>query len=120
MAKENLTPQQLQEIREFAREWGKIVSRRVFGEGGPDATVDFHTMEQMAAAAAAGVTEGTLSHLLEQQAATLDTQHPCPKCGTLCPVGTAERPVVVPHAKFTYTEPVCHCPSCRKDFFPPT
>jgi hypothetical protein len=119
MTNEKFTPKQLQELRDSAKEWGKIVSRRMFGEGGPDATVDFQTMEQVAAAAAAGLTEGTLSHLLQKQAATLDAQHPCPACGTLCPVGSEDRPIVAPHAKLTYKEPVCHCPSCRKDFFPP-
>jgi hypothetical protein len=119
MAKEKITPKQLQEVRELAREWGKIVSRRAFGAGGPDATIDFHTMEALAAAAAQGVTEGTLDTLLHQQAGTLDPQHPCPGCGTLCPVETEERPLTVPHAKVSYQEPVCHCPSCRKDFFPP-
>ena len=91
MAGTKITPKQLQEIREFAAEWGKIVARRVFGDAGPDATVDFFTMEEVAQAAATGLTEGTLATLLEKQAATLDDQHPCPACQTLCTVQTKDR-----------------------------
>lgn len=120
MAEVKITPKQLQEIREFAAEWGKIVARRVFGDAGPDATVDFFTMEEVAQAAATGLTQGTLATLLEKQAATLDSVHPCPACQTLCTVNTKQRPLIVPHAQVSYREPVCHCPSCRKDFFPPT
>jgi hypothetical protein len=119
MAPRQISPQQLQEIREFAATWGKIISRRAFGDAGPDASVDFQTMEQVAAAAAAGLTEGTLSLLLEQQAHTLAPQHPCPACGCLCPVTHAQRTLTVPHLQVGYDEPLCHCPSCRRDFFPP-
>jgi hypothetical protein len=119
MAEMKVTPKQLQEVREFAAEWGKIVARRVFGDAGPDASVDFFAMEEVAQAAATGLTEGTLAFLLHKQAATLDELHPCPACQALCPVKTEERTLVVPHAQVPYREPVCHCPSCRKDFFPP-
>ena len=68
MARSNIPPQKLQEIREFAAQWGKIVARRAFGESGPGLEVDFQAMEEVAAAAAAGLTEGTFTTLLEQQA----------------------------------------------------
>ncbi len=118
MARSNIPPQKLQEIREFAAQWGKIVARRAFGESGPGLEVDFQAMEEVAAAAAAGLTEGTFTTLLEQQAQALNPEHPCPDCKQLCPVGREDRPLDVPGGQLTYHEPVCHCPVCRRDFFP--
>ena len=50
----------LQEIRELASRWGKIVARHAFGEAGPGTEVDLDAMEQVATAAAnpPGVAEG--------------------------------------------------------------
>ena len=76
MSHPKISPQKLQEIREFAAGWGKIVARRVFGESGPGLDVDFQAMEEVAAAAAAGLTEGTFTTLLEQQTQALAPEHP--------------------------------------------
>lgn len=117
MAQGKLSEQKLQEIRELAAGWGKIVARRASESGQP---LDFWDMEQFAAAAAAGLTEGTLGVLLEQQAQSLDQQQPCPDCGRLCLVGHEDRPLAVKGgASVNLHEPVCHCPDCRRDFFPP-
>ena len=78
MARPSFTPQDLQKIREVAAQWGKIVARRAFGEQGPGTDVDLTTMEELALAAAAGLTEGTLTTLLEQQAQALGQQQACP------------------------------------------
>lgn len=120
MPHRKLSPQQLQQIRDFAAGWGKIVARQAFGDTGPGLDVDLDAMEQVAAAAAAGLTEGTLSTLLEHQAQRLGSQQPCPGCGRLCPVQRADRSLHLRHGPLTQSEPVCHCPDCRRDFFPPT
>jgi hypothetical protein len=119
MSQSKLSEQKLQEIRELAAGWGKIVARRAFGESAPAEGIDLAAMEQLAAAAAAGLTEGTLGVLLEQQAQALAPQQPCPDCGRLCTVGHEDRPLAVKGASLTLHEPVCHCPDCRRDFFPP-
>jgi hypothetical protein len=119
MLPRTLSPQKLQELRELAAGWGKIVARRVFGEAGPSTQIDFQAMEQIAAAAARGLTEGTLATLLEQQAQTLPAEQPCPDCGRLCPVGRENRLLAVQGGQLALQEPVCHCPDCRRDFFPP-
>lgn len=120
MARRSFTPEQIHELRCFAAQWGKIVARRVFGEDGPGLDVDFATMEQIALAAATGVTEGTLQTLLEQQAETLGQQQPCPDCGRPCALHREERTLQVQGTPLQQSEPVCHCPDCRRDFFPPT
>jgi len=120
MPRRPLTPEMLQEIRALAAGWGKIVAKRAFGDDGPGLDVDFDTMEQIALAAALGLTEGTLSTSLQQQAAALDEDQPCPACGTPCPVRRQPRLLATPGATVTHDEPVGHCPACRRDFFPPT
>jgi hypothetical protein len=120
MPRRQLTPEMLQEIRDLAAGWGKIVAKHAFGPDGPGLDVDFDTMEQIARAAAAGLTEGTLATGLEQQATALDEEQPCPTCGASCPVHREPRTLASPGASVTHHEPVCHCPACRRDFFPPT
>ena len=119
MPRRSFSPQQLQEIRDFAAQWGKIIARRACGQLGPGLDLDLDAMEQLAQAAAAGLTEGTLQTLLEQQADALGEQQPCPDCGRLCDLRTHERPLHVRGARLRQTEPVGHCPDCRRDFFPP-
>jgi hypothetical protein len=120
MAQPQLTPNKIQEIRELAAQWGKIVARRAFGDDGPQATPSFHTLEQLARAAAEGLTEGTLTTLLEQLAQTLPDQIPCPDCNHPCPVGHDKRLLTLQGGQqVPLDEPVCHCPVCRRDFFPP-
>ena len=120
MPRRNFTPRELQKIRELAAGWGKIIARQAFGEGGPDLDVDFAALEQLATVAAQGLTEGTLSCLLEQHAQRLGEQQPCPDCGRLCAVGREPRELHVRGGPvLSQSEPVCHCPDCRRDFFPP-
>ena len=120
MPQRPLSPAKLQEIRELAAGWGKIIARRALGDSEPGADLDFPAMEQLAAAAAAGLTEGTLSTLLEQHAGALPAEQPCPDCGRPCPVGREDRPLTIKGGQqLTLHEPVCHCPDCRRAFFPP-
>lgn len=120
MAKRKLTPEQLAAVEELAQQWGKIVAKSAYGQGGPGLDVDFDEMEQIAAAATRGLARGTLEHLARQQAQQLPAELPCPTCQKLCPTQTRSRPVVARGATITLQEPVAHCPVCRRDFFPPT
>lgn|SRR5579871_1191240 len=119
MATPRFTPEELDQLRALAAEWGKIVSKRAFGDDGPGLEVDFRTMEQIAAAAAEGLTEGTLQQLLRQQAERLPAEHPCPDCKRLCPTHPHTRPLVARGAEVEQVERIAHCPACRRDFFPP-
>ena len=119
MATRKFTSEELREFRNLAAQWGKIISKRAFGEEGPGLDVDFRTMEQLANAAAQGVTEGTLQLLLQQQVAKLPDEQPCPDCGKLCRLKPSTRPLVARGATIEQAERMAHCPDCRRDFFPP-
>ncbi len=118
MASGKLNNKDLAEIHALAKQWGKIVVRRAFGDQGPGLDVDLDCMEQVAAAAAAGLTAGALEEATRQQAQHLPAEHPCPGCGRLCTPQPQPRPLVVKGGSFLHQEPACHCPACRRDFFP--
>ena len=118
MGTRKLTADDLQRIADVAKDWGKIIVRRAFGEQGPGLDVDLAQMEQVAQAAARGLTAGTLEEATTQQAQLLGERHPCPICGHCCPVTTEGRPIHVAGGTFQHREPVCYCPTCRLDFFP--
>lgn len=120
MPRRPLTPQELQELRTLAAPWGNIIARRACGDDGPGLDVDLDAMEQVAQAAAEGLTEGTLQTCLEQQAQTLGEQQPCPDGERPCPTRRQTRPLAVRGGRLDQSEPVGPCPDCRRDFFPPT
>ena len=118
MGSRKLTPQDLDSITQFAKGWGKIVVRRAFGAQGPGLDVDLAQMEQIALAAARGVTAGALEEATAQQAQQLGSEQPCPQCGRSCTINTEPRPLKVSGGAFEHAEPQCYCPTCRRDFFP--
>ena len=50
MAASSPTPQDLQNLRDFTAQWGKIIARRAFGDDGPTLDLDLFTFEQVAQA----------------------------------------------------------------------
>src|SRR3954468_6542010 len=102
------TTEELRQLHDPARQWAKIVSRRAFGDDGPGLDVDFRTFEQIATAAAQGLTEGTLPLLLEQQAGKLPAEQPCPTCGKPCPTKPHTRPLTASGAEIRQVERVAH------------
>ena len=91
---------------------------QAFGEEGPGLDLDFDTLEQVAVDAAQALIKGTIEQALRQQLVQLGAEQPCPTCERACPVETVPREIVVRAATVVYDEPKCHCPSCRRDFFP--
>jgi hypothetical protein len=119
MSKFKFSPEFLDQLRELAVRWGKTAAERATAEVGSNLTMDFRDVEQLAALIAAGVTEGTVTTLLDKQAHALGEQ-PCPACGTCCPVNYLDRPLTLETGQIiSMHEPICHCPKCRRDFFPP-
>jgi hypothetical protein len=102
----------------MAEGWGKIVARRVHEEVGADLDLDADDMEQVAKSAACAVAKGTIEERLERKASLLGSEQPCPTCRRLCPVQRTPRSIQFWGGEVQYREPQCHCPACRRDFFP--
>ena len=114
-----LPPEFLDELRELASRWGTVAAQRT-AEGVDPQQLDFADMERVAAVLAEGLTQGTLTALVQRRNDTITTDQPCPQCGTAGPVGYQDRPLTIDTGHvLTLHEPVCHCPQCRRDFFPP-
>lgn len=119
MAKIQFAEQELRELHDLAKQWGKIVCRRAFGEQGPGLDVDLTTMENVAVEAMRGLVAGTLEAATAQQTQQLGSLAPCPACQQPCVVGSEPREIIIRGGgTFLYNEPVCHCTRCRRDFFP--
>ena len=106
------------ELLDLAYGWGKIVTRRTFGEAGPGLDLDFDSIESLAVDMAQALTRGTIEEILRNQFQLLGDQQPCPGCSRPCPVEKEPRTVAVRGGTIDYDEPICHCPACRRDFFP--
>ena len=106
-------------VERLAEGWGKVVARRVHEEVGAELDLDADDIEQAAITAARAVARGTIADLLERKAALLGPEQPCPTCRGSCAVGRQPRAIDFWGGEVTYAEPKCHCPACRRDFFPP-
>jgi len=118
MGARKLTAADLDHVREVARQWGKVIVRHAFGEQGPGLDVDMAQMEEVATAAVQGLSAGTLESATFQQAETLGAEQACPACGKVCVIKREQRTIQGLDGPFEHDEPVCYCPTCRRDFFP--
>ena len=110
-------PEDLSELRDLAYGWGKVVPRRAFGEAGPGLDLDFNSIETLAVEVSQALTR-SIEEILQTQFEFLGVEQPCPQCSRLCPVQKAPRTLAIRGgATIPYGEPVCHCPTCRRDFF---
>ena len=83
------------ELHDLVHGWGKIVTRRAFGETGPGLDLDFDAIESLAVNMAQTLTRGTIEEILRQQVQLLGDQQPCPQGSRPCPLEKAPRTVAV-------------------------
>ena len=107
-------------VERMALQWGKIVARRVEEAVGSELDLDADDIEQIAATAACVMAKGAIEELLAKKAALLGPEQPCPTCQRLCEVKQEHRNIHFWGGEVAYPEPKCHCPACRRDFFPST
>ena len=112
------TPMDRTGIEAMAEGWGKVVARRLHEAVGPDLDLDADDIEQAAMTAARAVARGTIADLLRLKTSLLGDEQPCPTCHRLCAVRRQPRAIDFWGGEVSYAEPVCHCPACRRDFFP--
>lgn len=117
MASKEARQRKLKEIQEIAEGWGKMIAREAFPEG-PGLDVTLADMEELAVAASRALVKGAVETMTGAQGEQLGQEAPCPSCGKMCPLESVPRGVVVRGGEATLVEPVGHCPTCRRDFFP--
>ncbi len=84
--------------------------------------VTLYDLEVLAVEIGDEVTRQLSERELRRRSEQLSTEvsHTCPDCGRERPPERDCEPVVLKGLRGTleYTEPRCHCPTCRRDFFP--
>lgn len=105
------------EIEEIARGWGKLLAEQAFPSGvGLD--VDLWKMEEVTSAATRALVSGAIETMTAAQADALAGEADCPECGRSCRLDHRPRSIQVRGGAAKLNEPVAHCSTCRRDFFP--
>jgi hypothetical protein len=117
MLSKTLSERKIKEIEEVARNWGKLLAREAFPDG-VDLGVTLADIEDVAARATRALVAGTVEQATQDQATALGDQADCPTCGRSCQLERRPRPVTVRGGTASLDEPVGHCSTCRRDFFP--
>lgn len=117
MADESITGRKLDEIEEIAKGWGKLLAEQVFPHG-VDLDVDLWMMEEVTVRATKALVSGAIETMTAAQSEALEGQVSCPGCGQPCRLDHRSRPIQVRGGTAKLNEPVAHCSTCRRDFFP--
>jgi hypothetical protein len=117
MTRDEQATRKLREVEELARGWGKLLAEQAFPNG-VGLEVDLFTMEEIAVTAAKALVGGAVERMTTVQARSLEPTQPCPQCGQPRPLEHRPRAVQVRGGTADLDEPVAHCSTCRRDFFP--
>jgi hypothetical protein len=87
-----------------------------------DAAGTLVSLEELTAQIGDSVARELANQQLRRRSAAVSDAplHSCPECGAACVVEPDPEPVILRgiRGELEYTEPRCHCPRCRRDFFP--
>lgn len=80
--------------------------------------VPFREMEAAGHELGLAIAQVTTERLSLARAERLTEAQPCPTCDKKCPLDYKERELMTGDGPIELREPVCHCSTCRRDFFP--
>ena len=80
--------------------------------------VPFREMEAAGHALGQAIAQVTTERLSLARAERLTEAQACPTCGKSCRLDHKERDLTTGDGPIRLREPVCHCSTCRRDFFP--
>ena len=80
--------------------------------------VRFTEMESAGHQLGQAVAQIATERLAFSRAERLEGHQPCPKCGRRCALSHRDRKLTTVDGPIDLHEAVCHCPKCRRDFFP--
>lgn len=96
----------------------EFFSEEVYGPEGPELETDIDEFEDLAVLAARAAFDAVIARALVLQNQKLPKELPCPTCRGDCPVEFEKRTIQGRLGKASIQEPLCHCPTCERDFFP--
>jgi len=80
--------------------------------------VPFRELEAAGHQLGQAIARATTERLSLARAERLTGAQPCPTCKQMCPLDHKERDLITGDGLIRLREPVCHCSTCRRDFFP--
>jgi len=97
-----------------------LLAKRGFGEDGPPIETTFAQIEQFGHQAGRMVARAIDTHLAGRHAEHFSGESSCPGCDATSPPEARSHalPLQSQDGEVILHEPTCHCPSCRRDFFP--
>ena len=109
-----------EELKRWAEQMGEILSKKTFGEKGPDLQTSLADLEELLGPILKQVTAGYLRTAVSDQAERVPDETPCPTCGEGCALSLsdAKRRMTTEHGDFRWQERVCFCDRCGRSFFP--
>lgn len=116
-SKKAVSPQVAEKLRELAT----LFAQEAYGEEGrPPLETTFAEMEEIGHQAGQ-----LLAGVIDQQFTATHGEHfaesqTCPQCGGSHDASSQERELLTRDGPVMLSEAACHCPACRRDFFPST
>lgn len=102
----------------LAAQLAETFSKEAFGPDGPELDCNIDEIEELAVLAARSTFDAVIAQALQLQNHKLPAELPCPTCERPCSVKFEKRTVRGRMGPAAIEEPVCHCPTCERDFFP--
>ena len=107
------------EISEKLRELADLIAKQQYGEPGrPPLETTFAMIEEIGHQAGQLLVGAVDKQLTATHGEHFVASQPCPQCERLCPSASRSRELTSRDGPVELTEMACHCPDCRRDFFP--
>jgi hypothetical protein len=108
------SPTAIEKIEELAA----LVARERFGPEGVPKDITFSEIEEIGHQVGQMVAAQVDQELVGDHQQHFADKQPCPQCGQLCTNKPCERELGTRDGTMVLPESVCHCPRCRRSFFP--
>lgn len=97
-----------------------LLAQEGFGENGPPLETTFAQIERFGHQAGRMIARAVDAELVRQHASHFADAQSCPTCNEKRPLKESPHPLPMQtdDGRVTLHEPACHCPRCRRDFFP--
>jgi hypothetical protein len=105
-------------IARLSAELAELLGAGILDEAQPGEEMTFAAIEARAHEAGKQVARWATKQAVQSHGERFDGLQACPNCGRLCRVEARKRTILTVDGPVELTEPGCHCPTCRRDFFP--
>lgn len=99
-------------------ELAELIALEQFGEQGVPIDITFSEIEEIGHQAGQAMATEIDHQLIADHESHFADKQACPQCGEPCASKHGERELTTRDGPMELPEATCHCPRCRRDFFP--